>query len=55
MVRCILSPTAACIAYHSPDYQPTSSLKRDLTNVATNKGNYYPDSGNKTGDQYNSH
>ena len=35
----ILSPTAACMAYHSPDYYPMSSLKINLTNAATNKSN----------------
>ena len=38
-VRYILSPTAACMSYHSLAYHPTSSLKNDLTNAATNKAN----------------
>ena len=35
----ILSPTAACMAYHSLDYCPTGYKKSDLTNAATNRAN----------------
>ena len=38
-VRYISSSTAACMAYHSLDYWPMSSLKSYLTDAATNKAN----------------